>query len=255
MPHGFGHTWDLIRILIQKDLKLRYRGTTFGILWSMANPLVFALVLHLAFKRVFRLDIENYAVFILAALFPWQWFTNSIGQGAMVFVTNSALIKKLPFFRAALCVAVVASDLVHFLVTIPVIVALVLVTGTPVDPLVWFAGIPLLVVVQAVHTTALVTLVASINAYLRDLEHAVHVALLLLFYLSPILFPVDMVPADLRWLLYVNPVAPLMISWRTLVAESAISPFLGWAVLHAVIALVVAVPCYHRLEWRLAEVV
>lgn len=255
MPHGLGHTWDLIRILVQKELKLRYRGTTFGLLWSMANPLAFALVLHVAFKRVFRLDIENYAVFILAALFPWQWFTNSMGQGALVFVTNSALIKKLPFFRAALCVAVVAGDLTHFLVTLPVIAILVWVTGTAVDPAVWLLGFPLLIGIQAVQTAALVTLVASVNAYLRDLEHAVRVALLLLFYLSPILFPVDMVPGDLRWMLYVNPVAPLMISWRALITESTVSPFLGWAVAHALLALAVAVPFYRRLEWRLAEVV
>lgn len=256
MAERLGHGWDLIRILVHKELKLRYRGTSLGILWSLANPLAFALVLHVAFKRVFRLDIENYAVFILAALFPWQWFTNSMGQGSTVFVFNSALIKKLSFPRVSLCAAVVLGDLTHFLVTIPVLLALVLVTGGAPSPGAWAVGVPLLIALQAVQTTALVTLVATVNAYLRDLQHLVSVALLLLFYVTPILYPVDMVPEGLRpVLLYLNPLAPLMISWRALVTENVLSPFLAWAALHTALSVALALPFYRRLEWRLAEVV
>lgn len=256
MTDRFAHSWDLIRILVHKELKLRYRGTMLGVLWSLANPLVFALVLHVAFKRIFRVDIDNYAVFILSALFPWQWFTNSMGAGSTVFILNSALIKKLRFPRISLCVAVVLGDLTQFLVALPVLAILVLTTQAPPDPAVWILGVPLLIAIQAAHTTALVTLVATINAYLRDLEHLVTVGLLLAFYVSPILYPVSMVPESLRWiLLYMNPVAPLMISWRSLVVENALSPFLVWAALHAALAVVLAMTFYRRLEWRLAEVV
>lgn len=256
MPRRLAHAWDLIRLLVHKELRLRYRGTSLGILWSLANPLAFAFVLQVAFKRVFKLHIPDYAVFITSTLFPWQWFTNSIGAGANLFIVNSALIKKVPFPRFSLGVAVVLSDLIHFVLTIPLLAALVFfTTATPPDLGLWAVGVPVLLVIQTVHTIALVTLIASINAYLRDLEHLVQVLLLLLFYLTPILFPTSMVPASLHWLLYLNPVSPLMISWRALIVHNVLSPFISFAALHALLAVAVAVPFYRRLEWRLAEVV
>ncbi|MFQ5699086.1 MAG: ABC transporter permease [Myxococcota bacterium] len=255
MSGRLAHAWDLIHLLVRKELKLRYRGTTLGLLWSLANPLAFAFVLQVAFKRVFRVDIENYAVFILSGLFPWQWFSNSMGAGSTVFIFNAALIKKLPFPRFSLCAATVLGDLTHFVVTLPLLGALILVTEGRLNGTVWAIGVPLLLLIQMVQTTALVTLVATVNAYLRDLEHLVQVLLLLLFYVSPILYPTSMVPPSLHWMLYLNPISPLMISWRSLIVDGQLSLYLPIAAAHALLAVVVALFFYRRLEGRLAEVV
>lgn len=247
--------WDVLSVLVSKELKLRYRGTTFGILWSLANPLAFTLVLYIAFKRVFQVEIENYPLFILSALFPWQWLSNSMNAASMLFFYNAALIKKLRFPRSALCLAVVLGDMIHFLVTIPVFAVLALFAGGKALGPVWLVGIPTLLVAQAALSLAAVIVIATVNAFLRDLEQLVRVFLLLLFYVTPVLYPVAMVPDGLHWLLVINPFAPLIIAWRALLTDGLLTPYIAIAVGYGFIALALALPVYRKLEWRLAEVV
>jgi len=242
-------------VLVQKELKLRYRGTTLGVLWSLADPLAFALVLHVAFRRILQINIENYPVFILSTLFPWQWFLNSMSEGSYSFINNGPLIKKLPFPRLAIPAAVVLGDLTHFLVTLPILAGLVWWSSGAPPPVSWLLGVPLLIVVQAVQTISLVALLGCVTAFLRDVGQLARVGLLLLFYVTPILFPREMFPAELRWLLYANPIAPLMICWRELVMEGSLGPFLAPAILYAAGSVALALPVYRRMSWRIAEVV
>src|SRR4030042_5443535 len=86
---------DLIVILTQKEVKVRYKSTVFGYVWSIAHPLAFAFVFFMAFKVVMRIQMEGYAVFLIAGLFPWQWFSNSINASPTIFLHNSSLIKKV----------------------------------------------------------------------------------------------------------------------------------------------------------------
>lgn len=250
-----GYFYDLIRVLVLKELKVRYRGTVLGVLWSLANPLAFCLVLYVAFKQVFRIEIEAYPLFLLSALFPWQWFSSSANAAAMLFLYNAPLIKKLQFPRYALCLAVVSSDMVHFLATIPILLFLVWHFYGHWPSSAMLIGFPILLITQAILTFSLVLLVSTVNAVFRDLEQLVRVGLLLLLYVTPILFPIGMVPRNLDWMLVFNPVAPLMIAWRTLVLEGVLSPYIGLAILYAILLLVLAIPVYRKLGWRLAELV
>jgi lipopolysaccharide transport system permease protein len=249
------HFWDIISVLLGKEIKLRYRGTMLGILWSLANPIAFTLVLYIAFRRVLQVDIPNYPLFILSALFPWQWLSNSVNAASLLFISNAQLIKKLRFPRLALCLAVVLSEMIHFLITIPVFGALLLFSDIKSPGLSWIVGIPVLLTVQASLTLAAVTIIATLNAFLRDLEQLVRVFLLLLFYVTPVLYPVSMVPENLKWLLLINPFSSLIISWRALLMDSFLSPYIAVALGHAVISLMVAVPVYRKMGWKLAEVV
>ncbi len=252
---SFAQTWDVISVLLSKEIKLRYRGTILGILWSLANPLAFTAVLYIAFKRVLRVDIENYPLFILSALFPWQWLSNSISAAPMLFIANASLIKKLPFPRTTLCAAVVLNDMIHFTITLPLFAVLLFFSTSHLPRVTWLIGIPLLIAAQTALTFAIVIVLATFNAFLRDLDQLVRVILLLLFYITPVLYSVSMVPKNLRWLLFVNPFSPLMVSWRALLVDSVLSPYIALALAHALIILVIAVPVYRRAEWKLAEVV
>jgi homopolymeric O-antigen transport system permease protein len=249
------HSWDVISVLLGKEIKLRYRGTVLGILWSLANPLAFTGVLYIAFKRVLEVDIPNYPLFILSALFPWQWLSNSINSAPMLFIWNASLIKKLPFSKTALCIAVVLNDMIHFVITIPLFAVLLLLSETNGPAPTWLLGVPLLLITQASLTLAVVIIIATLNAFLRDLEQLVRVFLLLIFYVTPILYPASMVPKGLEWLLWVNPFSALIISWRALLVDNALSPYLLVAVVHALLGLFISVPIYKNSEWKLAEVV
>jgi lipopolysaccharide transport system permease protein len=200
-------------------------------------------------------NIEHYTLFILTALFPWQWLSNSLNSASLLFISNAALIKKLPFPTYALCTAVVLTDMIHFLVTIPVVAVVKLLTMGKWPELTWIVGVPLLLGLQAATMLGAVMVIATWNAMLRDLEQMIRVLLLLLFYVTPILFPVSMVPDSLQWLLLVNPVASLMIAWRALLVEGVLSPYLLVAGAYAAVSVLIAVPVYRRMHWKLAEVV
>ena len=207
---NLAYAWDVISVLLSKEIKLRYRGTILGIVWSMATPLAFAAVLYIAFRRVLQVNIDNYPLFILSALFPWQWLSNSIGSAPMLFISNASLIKKLPFNKAALAVALVLNDMIHFCITIPLFAMLLFISADHGPDFSWLVGVPLLLMVQGSLTLAIVVVIATLNAFLRDLDQLVRVFLLLLFYVTPVLYPVSMVPKNLEWLLLANPFSPLM---------------------------------------------
>ncbi len=250
-----GYAWDLLGVLVSKELKLRYRGTTFGFLWSLGNPLILCAVLYFAFRKVFRLDIENYAVFLLSALFAWQWLTTSLGVSSNLFLANSPLVRKLPFPHLSLCLALVLGDLFHFLVTLPVFAGLMLVTSDLRPSPIWLVGIPVLAVVQASFLFGGVVVISTANALFRDLEQLVRVGLLLLFYVTPVLYPVSMVPEGWEWSSYLNPVAPIVVAWRLLLYENTLGlhvlAALGWAG----VALLGAWLVHRAIGWRLPELV
>src|SRR4030042_1176813 len=105
------HYIDLITILTQKEMKVRYKSTFFGYIWSIAHPLAFAFVFFMAFKVVMRIQMEGYAVFLIAGLFPWQWFSNSVNASPMVFLSNASIIKKVNFPRDIIPFAIVLQDM------------------------------------------------------------------------------------------------------------------------------------------------
>jgi len=251
----FRYTADLISVLLAKEIKLRYRGTLLGVFWSLANPLAFTLVLYVAFKQVFRVAIDNYPLFILSALFPWQWLSNSVGAAPMLFITNASLIKRLPFPKVTLALAVVLNDMIHFGVTIPLFAGLLWISAERAPGWSWVLGVPILLFAQVSLTAAVVVLVGIANAFFRDLDQLIRVLLLLLFYVTPVLYSASMVPHHLEWLLLLNPFAPIMISWRSLLIDNSLSPYIAAALFHAGLALAVSWLVYRKAEWRLAELV
>jgi lipopolysaccharide transport system permease protein len=252
---AFEYYRDLILVLVVKDLKVRYKSTFLGYAWSVLHPLAFAMVFFFVFRIVMRIQIENFALFLIAGLFPWQWLSNSLMASNSFFLGNSSLIRKVKFPRSVLALAGVLNDAVHFVISIPVILLFMLFYR--VSPTVsWFWGIPLLAAIQLLLTFGISLLVASLNLFFRDMERLTAILTMLLFYMTPVVYPVSMLPERMRWLLYANPLAPIIVAWRRLFLEGRVE--LGLAA----IALGVALPTfglgyavYRSLEWRFAEIV
>lgn len=251
----FAHNRDLIRVLVAKELKVRYRSTFLGYAWSLLHPLAFATVFFILFRVVMRIQMENYALFLIAGLFPWQWLQNSITAASQLFLNNRTLIKKVRFPRDFLVVAGVSNDLIHFAISIPVILGFMLHFRTW-PTWAWLWGLPALIAVQLALTYGAALMVATVNLFFRDLERLVLILTMLWFYLTPVLYPVEMIPPEWQWVVYANPAAPVIVCWRALFLEGA-APAGLLAVGAAWAAAVFAVGhwLYAKLEWRFAEVV
>ena len=97
MNRSVQYLLDLTLVLTRKEIQIRYKNNVLGYLWSVLQPLSFALVYYIAFKIVMRIEMENYTLFLLTGLFPWQWFSNSISEASNTFISNASIIKKLIF--------------------------------------------------------------------------------------------------------------------------------------------------------------
>ncbi len=249
------HYRDLVLVLVAKELKVRYRSTVLGYAWSLLHPLAFAAIFFVLFKVIMRIPREDYALFLVTGLFPWQWFANSIGASTGSFLHNSSLIRKVMFPRSLLVLAGVLNDMFHFLVSVPVIVLFLLYHRT-VPSLAAVALLPLIVLIQLLFTHGVALALATCNLFFRDLERLAVIVTTLWFYVTPVLFPADMIPPGFGWVVYANPMAAIVGCWRGLFLDGAVpGTLLGLAAAWSLVALAVGHRIYRALHWRFAELV
>jgi len=246
---------DLVIVLTAKEIKVRYKNNLLGYLWSIANPLAFAFVFFVAFKVVMRIQMEDYSLFLISALFPWQWFANSVNISPSVFLGNAGIIKKVSFWRAVIPFAMVLQDMFHFIFSIPVIIAFLFLFGKS-PSLSWFYGIPVLLFLQLLITFGISLVVSSINLFFRDMERLTAILTTFLFYFTPIIYPESMIPEKYAFFINLNPLSPLMVSWRNLFLYGSLNPsHLGLASIYAFMALAFGCLVYGKLSWRFAEAI
>jgi lipopolysaccharide transport system permease protein len=248
------HFIDIATVLLQKDLKVRYKSTILGYLWSVGHPLAFALVFYIAFRIVMRIQVEDYVLFLVSGLFPWQWFSNSMNASPLIFLSNSTIIKKINFPRNLLPFTLVFQDMIHYILSIPVIVLFLFIYGkTP--HLSWLYGIPVLLMIQFAMVYGICLLISSVNLFFRDLERLTTIGLTLLFYFTPVIYPETMIPDRFRVLLMLNPFAHLIVNWRNLFIDGTIQPiFLGISFIYSLLLMWMGQAIYKKLNWRFAEV-
>ncbi|MCC6346462.1 MAG: ABC transporter permease [Nitrospirales bacterium] len=245
---------DLVIVLTQKEMKVRYKSSIFGYFWSVGHPLALAFVYFIAFKVIMKIQMEDYSLFLIAGLFPWQWFATSVNAAPVVFLGNASIIKKVNFPRSIIPLTTVLQDMIHFLLSVPVIV-LFLFMYHKSPSLSWLYGIPILLVLQLLLTYGVALAVSSVSLFFRDFERLINIFITLLFYFTPIFYPETMVPKEYHHLLYANPLSPLMISWRELFLTGQLNAASLLATLfYGVIAFVGGYLVYRKLSWKFAEV-
>jgi lipopolysaccharide transport system permease protein len=241
-------------VLTAKEIKVRYKNNFLGYLWSIANPLAFAFVFFVAFKVVMRIKMEDYSLFLISGLFPWQWFSNSVNTSPSIFLGNSSIIKKVSFRRGIIPLAMILQDMFHFIFSIPVITVFLFLFGKS-PSLSWLYGIPILLVLQLLITYGVSLVISSINLFFRDMERLTSIFITFLFYFTPIIYNESMIPPKFTPLIKLNPISPLMISWRNLFLTGTLEPmYLMLTAVYGSLALAFGYLIYRRLSWRFAEV-
>ena len=249
------HTWELLVLLTARELKLRYQGTILGFLWTLAKPLLLGLVLYFALNRVLGIKVGDapYHLFLLSALFPWGWFQASVQFSASSFSNNAPLLKKVYFPRVVRPLSTVTNQLFHFSLSIPILMLLLIASGRYPGPE-WLLGIPLLIAIQLLLLAGAVLVIASVNVFLRDLEHLVEVFLNLWFYLTPILYSLDRVPKKVQPVMLINPMTSLIEAWRELFLNNKLpGPDIWPAVVFTAVALVAGIIVFRTLEERFED--
>ena len=246
---------DLIVELTKKDIKVRYKNSYLGYLWSLANPLFLALIFYFVFKVVTKVQMKDYTLFLISGLFVWQWINNSIMVGANLYIANSSLIKKVNFPRNFLAVSLVLSEGFNFIISIPVIIGFML-YYKHYPALNWLIYIPILLIISGIFIYSLSLLTATVNLFFRDMERLIGLALTFLFYMTPIIYPSSMIPKSYSYVLYINPFTPLVMSWQSVFLHNILDvKYVIVSLFYAIFLFLFATFVYNKLKYKFAELV
>lgn len=231
-----GELWSyrhLVGNLVIRDLKVRYKNSALGFLWSLVSPLLMMVVFWLVFSYFMAGPgaPPKYHVFVLVAILPWNWFAAAVSGGIYSIVNSASLINKVYFPREVLPASLVLSELINFLLALPVLLLIIVASGIPLTR--YAAWVPVIIVIQLMFTMGVVLVLATANVYYRDTGMIMDVVLLAWFFMTPIIYDISRfsetslprlgITAE-QFMYYVNPMASLISSYRVVLYGSATGP-------------------------------
>jgi len=246
---------DLLRHLVLRDLRHKYKGSSLGFAWSLLHPLLMAAVYTVAFRLIVKVPIAHFPVFLLSGLLPWMFFSAALASATGSVVDNSALVRKVAFPRIILPLAAVGSQLVQFLLMYVVIVPLLVGFSVGFSPA--LLGLIPLIVLQVVFTAGLSLTLSTAYVYARDTRHLLDVALQVWFWVTPIVYSAALVPAVLVGTLRWNPMTHFITAYQGIVVNRATPDVLAFGVMAVCAAVAAAVGwvVFSRYQRRFAELI
>ncbi|HWP57481.1 MAG TPA: ABC transporter permease [Candidatus Acidoferrales bacterium] len=245
---------ELIKNLVLKDLKLKYRDSTLGFFWSLANPLLLIAVYSFVFTRMLRVDTPDFPYFLLVGLLPWNFFAQSLMMSTGSVIDNGNLIRKVRLPIEVFPIATVLFNLAQFLLALIVLLpATMLLFPTRVS---WtfLAFIPILAL-HVLFTVGLCFIFSTATVFFRDVRHFTEIFLMLLFWLTPIVYDVRALAESLRAVVFMNPVAFFITSYQDIFYRQSLpSPahFTGLCVI-SVLSLACGYSVFRAFRLRFAE--
>jgi ABC-type polysaccharide/polyol phosphate export permease len=203
---------ELIWALAVKELTIRYKRSILGFLWALLNPLLMMLVLSVVFSKILVTAQPHYAVFLLSMLLPWTFFSQSLSYAAESIVGNADLIKKVRVAKLVFPVAAVVSNIINLLLSFIPLILIVLVTR---HPFYWtWLYLPVPIVALAILTLGATFFFAAANVYYRDVSHILQIVVQVWFYVTPIIYSLDLIPAKYRIFFKLNPLIYVLNGFR-----------------------------------------
>jgi ABC-type polysaccharide/polyol phosphate export permease len=250
------HYRQLIRSLVAKDLKLKYRGSVLGFLWSLVNPLLMLGVYTLAFTYIMKVRVEGFVFLLLLGILAWNFFVGSLVMSTGAIVDNAGLLKSVLFPRAVLPIASVMFNFAQYVLTAAVLIpAMLLVYRVPITPL--FVLYPFFLLLQLVFITGLALALSAAAAHLRDTRHLLDIALQVLFWTTPILWSLSLVPEKYQRLVLLSPMSAFVVAYQRIFYYGTWpgTDVTAIAVLYAAAALGIGTMFFLRSDRRFSELV
>jgi ABC-2 type transport system permease protein len=245
---------ELLRNLVLRDLRLKYRGSVLGFVWSMVNPIVTVGVYALAFGYILRTPTQAFVLYLVCGLLAWGYFGASVSASTGSVIDSGSLVKAVYFPRAILPLSTVLFNLAQFLLTcavaLPVALLIYGVAPTP-SMLAW----PLLVVLQTVMCVGLALLLATATAFFRDVKHFLEIALQVLFWLTPLVYEQSIMPEPVKLVGLLSPMTPFVVGYHHALYYRHWPDAWVWAlsVTYAVSAFACGAAVFRRFEDRFTE--
>ena len=244
---------DLIKTSVKKDIGGKYKHSFLGVLWSFINPLLQIAVYAIIFPLIMKNNIPNYTVFMVCGLIPWNYFATVINRASFTFIENGNIIKKVYFPREILPLSLVTSETINFLISTIIIICFTLAYGMGLTKYVLLY--PLVLLVQYILLLGISLIVSSVTVYFRDLQHFIGVLLQLFFYATPIVYSVETIPENFRWILKINPMTYIIEGFRDIFYYHQIPDvkMLGIVLVIGILLCIVGYLIFNKLQKKFAE--
>jgi ABC-2 type transport system permease protein len=260
--------------LTLRELRGKYKRSLLGWSWSLLNPLATVIIFAIVFRYFLHVKVppgspsglDNFALFLVCGLLPWNYLSNGLNGAMLTLVGNANLVKKVYFPREALVVSNVASWVYSLLIELGTMCIFFLIFGNMVLP--WIPVVLGLILLQTIFVLGVALLLSALNVYFRDIQHLFGIVLLGWFYATPVVYPISLVEAadktkpellghqvPLLTLYKLNPMTRLVGAYRNALFDLRFPPL--WDVLYifgsGVVMLVIGWYVFNRLEGRMAE--
>jgi len=256
---------DVLVNLVKRELKVRYKNSVLGFLWSLLNPLLQILVLVIAIKYFMGQSEPSYSIMLVSAFLPWTFFAMVLQEGAGCVAQEVALVKKVYFPRALMPMATLTAGVIHFLLSLPVLVGMFAVVRVTVAwnyvPLFFVA-----VVIQICFMLGLILTLSALSVFYNDVRYILGSFTTMWFFLSPVLYDgikrvieKPHLPQIFKTIYMLNPMAPILMGYRSIVPTYGVHQvphyyaFLGISAGVAVLMIVIGGVVFSRYQWAFAE--
>lgn len=289
MPERLWRSREVVFTLVKRDLKVRYKSTALGFLWSFGRPLFLMIVIAAVFSVLGGIrashDLLPYPLHVLTGLLPWFFFASSLHDSMFSIFANSNVVKKVWLPTEVFPAAAVVGQFVHFVLTLPVMGAFILgfalfapapggagPLGMALAPDASILLLPFVVLLQALFTFAIALILSSLNVFFRDVASLADILISAWFYVTPIIYPANQIRellqahggAALYWAYLLNPMTPIVLAYRRLlygrvfsgapeVSDSTILMGLGATTVTTIVLLMIGMKLFQRLSRRFAD--
>jgi lipopolysaccharide transport system permease protein len=248
---------ELLFFLTWRDIKVRYKQTAIGAAWAIIQPLLIVIVFAVFFGLLIGVPTEGmpFIVFFYCAMLPWMFFSTALTLSSGSLINSSNLITKIYFPRAIIPIAAVAAGLIDLLITTAILVGMLPFYGIRATAA-GFLMLPALLFVTLCLSTAFGILLSALTVKYRDIRHALPFVLQIWMYVTPLVYPLTVIPEKWRWLMYINPLTGVVEGIRSAVWGK---PFnwtaIGISLVITILMLFVSASAFRRIENSFADLI
>lgn len=213
---------DLLRQLITRNLKTRYKRSALGMVWTMLHPLMMMVVLTLAFSSIFHFSVPNFAVYVLSGLLLWNFFSQTTNSAMSELLWGGTLMHRIYVPRVMFAATAIGTGLVNLLLSLPALLLIMLIGSVPLRPSMLF--VPVAIVLICLFTLGIGLVLSTMVIYFADVYEMFQILLMSWFYLQPIMYPMSIIPESRQWLFKLNPMYYFLSVFRTPIHDGHLAP-------------------------------
>lgn len=217
---------ELLLVLTFRDIKIRYKQAAIGIMWVVVQPVITMIVMTVIFGKLAKMPSEGipYPVFVMTGLLPWLYFSKALTQGSMSMVSMQGMLTKVYFPRIFAPLAEVLSGLIDLAIGMVILMLMLMWYG--ITPSAKLFALPLIVLLLVINAFAISLWLSALNIEYRDIQFLLPFASQIWMYLTPIVYPISMIPERWKWLYMLNPISGAIDAFRWILLENYATPSL-----------------------------